>query len=88
MEMEKPGGGSFIISIVTPTIIVVMVSMLEAIPTYLLWNLLMPKILGIKTINFLEAWGVNILSEILFRKPSLLFEFFESEFESKDRVDR
>ncbi len=41
-----------------------------AIPTYFLWNWLMPGIFGIKVITFWQAWGFNFLAGILFKKPS------------------
>jgi hypothetical protein len=33
----------------------------------LLWNWLMPEIFGLKTINYWQAWGLLILSQILFK---------------------
>ena len=43
------------------------VSIVAAIPTYFLWNWLMPTILGVNTITFWQAWGINFLSAILFK---------------------
>jgi hypothetical protein len=37
----------------------------------LLWNGLLPDLFGWKTINYWQAWGVMILSWILFKGPSL-----------------
>ena len=34
----------------------------------LLWNWLMPVIFGLKTINYWQAWGLLILSSILFKR--------------------
>ncbi len=33
-----------------------------------LWNWLMPKLFGLSLINYWEAWGILILSHILFGK--------------------
>jgi hypothetical protein len=35
--------------------------------TMWLWNWLMPDIFGLKEISFMQAFGINILSGILFR---------------------
>ncbi len=42
-------------------------SLVAAIPTYFLWNWLMPTILGIKAITFLQAVGINLLTAILLK---------------------
>jgi hypothetical protein len=39
---------------------------LMGLVTMLLWNWLMPDIFGLKTLNYWQAWGVMILSWILF----------------------
>lgn len=41
-----------------------------AIPTYFLWNWLMPEIFGLKAITFWQAWGLVFLSGILFKSSS------------------
>lgn len=46
---------------------VVVISLLMAIPTMLLWNLLMPDIFGLVKISLWQALGINILSGILFK---------------------
>lgn len=46
------------------------ISLIAAIPTYFLWNWLMPNIFGIKAITFLQAWGINFLTSILFKSSS------------------
>jgi hypothetical protein len=51
-------------------IILAVVSIIAAIPTYYLWNWLMPAIFGIKVITFWQAWGVNFLAGILFKNTS------------------
>ena len=55
--------GAIVISIV----ILLLVAILFAIPTLLLWNWLMPILFGLKTITLFQAWGVNLLASILFK---------------------
>lgn len=45
-------------------------ALLLALPTAWLWNWLMPSIFGLRSITFLEALGLNVLSAILL-KPSI-----------------
>ena len=44
--------------------------LIAAIPTYFLWNWLMPTIFDIKIITFLQAWGITFLTGILFKNLS------------------
>lgn len=41
-------------------------SALFAIPTYYLWNGLMPKLFSLTHITFLQAWGLNLLAGFMF----------------------
>lgn len=50
--------------------IIVIVSLVAAIPTYFLWNWLMPEIFALKAITFWQTWGLVFLSGILFKSPS------------------
>ncbi len=50
--------------------VIAIVSIVAAIPTYLLWNWLMPEIFGLKEITFWQAWGINFLAGILFKNSS------------------
>ena len=60
-----------IIGTVFPLLLIVFLfSLFLAIPTYLLWNLLMPAIFGVKNITLLQALGINLLSGILFKVKS------------------
>lgn len=43
------------------------IAVLCTIPTYLLWNWLMPNIFGLKSITLLQALGLNMLCRILFK---------------------
>lgn len=46
------------------------ISALLALPTMWLWNWLTPDLFDLKTISFLQAWGINILTGTLFRIDS------------------
>jgi hypothetical protein len=41
-------------------------SLILSIPTMLLWDWLMPTIFNLNEITLLQAWGLNLLSAILF----------------------
>lgn len=41
-------------------------SLFIAIPVFFLWNWLMPSIFGIKLITFWQAYGITLLSGLLF----------------------
>jgi len=42
-------------------------AMILAIPTMLLWDWLMPTIFGLPEITLFQAFGINLLSGILFK---------------------
>lgn len=42
-------------------------AMIAAFPTMWLWNDLMPELFGFKVVTFQQAFGLNLLSGILFR---------------------
>ncbi len=48
-------------------IVAAIFGIIAAIPIYFLWNWLMPTIFAIKTITFLQAWGIYFLSSMLFK---------------------
>ena len=54
-------------TIVIAIVILLLVAVLFAIPTLLLWNWLIPVLFGLKTITLFQAWGVNVLTGILFK---------------------
>ncbi len=43
------------------------IALVAALPTWLLWNWLMPELFGLKVITFWQALGVNMLTGILFK---------------------
>lgn len=46
---------------------VIVATLLTALPTYLLWNWLMPEIFGLTKIDFWQALGLSMLSACLFK---------------------
>lgn len=52
-------------------LMIVLIAALTAIPTLLLWNWLIPLILGIKEITIWQAFGLNTLTGILFKTSYL-----------------
>lgn len=49
---------------------IVGVSVLLALPVMWLWNWLMPDLFGIKTVDFWQAFGLMLLSGMLFKSSS------------------
>lgn len=47
--------------------LIILAAVLFTLPTYFLWNWLMPAIFELKKISLLQALGLNILVGILFR---------------------
>ena len=47
--------------------LIVLAGILFALPLQLLWNWLMPTIFNLPTLTFWEAFGLNVMSGILFR---------------------
>jgi hypothetical protein len=45
--------------------VVAFVATLSAVPTWLLWNWLMPLLFKLPTITLLQGWGLNALASIL-----------------------
>lgn len=51
-------------------LMVVGIALLIGLPTWILWNLLIPDIFGLPHITFWQAFGLNLLSSILI-KPNI-----------------
>ena len=47
--------------------LVIGLSALMALPFMWLWNGLMPEIFGLKSLSFLQSWGLLILSGFIFK---------------------
>lgn len=58
--------GNFVLGI----LLLILFCCIMAIPTWFLWNWLMPQIFGFPQINLLEAFGMLILCKILFKSKS------------------
>ena len=50
--------------------VVLILSLLVAVPTMLLWNWLMPEIFGLTEISLVQAFGLAFLSSILFKNSN------------------
>ncbi len=50
-------------------VVLVVSSIVMAMPTMWLWNWLMPELFGLKMLTFWQALGLNVLTGILFRAP-------------------
>lgn len=55
---------------VSGILLLVLFYCIMAIPTWFLWNWNMPQIFGLPQINLIEAFGMFILCEILFKGKS------------------
>jgi len=66
--------GTFLIGVFVVFIsisgMILLLAMLWAIPTMLLWDWLMPEIFGLTTITIWQAMGVNILAGIFFKSKA------------------
>jgi hypothetical protein len=49
----------------------VAIGALFALPITWLWNNLIPDIFGLKQITWLQAWGLNILADLLVKSGSV-----------------
>jgi len=64
--MSKIVGAFF--AIMVAIIIIVVVGLLFSLPVMLLWNsCLVPAITGIHEIGWLQAWGISVLTGLLFK---------------------
>ena len=52
-------------------LLVVAIAAILSFPLMVLWNWLMPLIFGLKTITWIQAWGLMVLSAILFKNNSV-----------------
>lgn len=48
-------------------VIILASAVLYALPVWLIWNYLMPKLFGLSTLTLLDAFLLNLLAGILFR---------------------
>jgi len=52
-------------------LLIVAFSALLALPVMLLWDAVIPDIFGLKTITFMQAWGLSLLSGLLFKSTTI-----------------
>ena len=52
-------------------VVIIALSFLLALPTMILWNILMPVIFGLPKIGWLQAWGLMILVRMIFATSSI-----------------
>ncbi len=57
-------------AIIGAIVLAFVIALISAIPVWLLWNWLMPLLFGLKTVTFLQAWGLSFLSACLFKQTS------------------
>ena len=58
---------NFIGSAVTVFGLIILVSLVCALPVMWLWDWLMPTIFGLKEITLFQAWGLSALCGLLFK---------------------
>ena len=63
--------GASLIGILVALLFIFGISVLFAIPVWLLWNWLMPVIFGVTKITLLQAWGVTFLTSLLFKSNTI-----------------
>lgn len=56
-----------VVAVFVGGIILTILCIISVLPTYFLWNWLMPELFGLKVITFWQAFGLNILATILFK---------------------
>lgn len=72
MENNKPVYiGAALIGILVALLLIFGVSVLFAIPVWLLWNWLMPIIFGATKVSLLQAWGLTFLCSLLFKSNAI-----------------
>ena len=56
--------------IVGAIVLFVAFSLLFAVPVMWLWDWLMPQLFGLKEVTLFQAWGLSMLSSLLFKSHS------------------
>ncbi|MFC1655981.1 hypothetical protein ACFL3C_03865 [Patescibacteria group bacterium] len=56
-------------------VVIFVLGLIFAIPTWLLWNWLMPVIFGLPAISLLQALGLNLLAGFLFKSSTKVEKF-------------
>jgi len=63
--------GNIIVTFGTFIGTILLVGALYALPTMLLWDWLMPDLFGLNEITLIQAFGINMLSSMLFTRKSV-----------------
>lgn len=58
----------FLIPVLLVVLAIVFYGILIGIPIYVLWNLLIPSIVGWKSVTFMQACGIGLLCSFLFNR--------------------
>ena len=61
---------ALIMAIIVTMVMVIVTSLIAAIPVYFLWNWLIPDIFGLTTINFIQTVGLGFLVKLLLPSSS------------------
>lgn len=61
---------ALIMAIIVTMVMVIVTSLIAAIPVYFLWNWLIPDIFGLTTINFTQTVGLCFLVKLLLPSSS------------------
>lgn len=61
---------ALIMAIIVTMTMVIVTSLIAAIPVYFLWNWLIPDIFGLTTINFIQTVGLCFLVKLLLPSSS------------------
>ena len=51
-------------------VLLAFIALIGAIPTFFLWNWLMPDLFKLPTLTFWQAWGIFWLASVLFKSWS------------------
>lgn len=71
-QKNQNQGGSMKLVVVFISVVAtrVLTAWVSAIPVFFLWNWLMPEIFNVKVLSFIQAVGVSLLADCLFKNYS------------------
>lgn len=58
---------TIIVGIVGVLAVLFVISLILSLPVMWLWNWLMPELFALKEITLLQAWGLSLLTSLLFK---------------------
>ena len=71
INTQQPGCMGIAIQWLITLITVAIIDLLFSLPLMWLWNWLMPMLFGLKTITWIQALGVMLLSSMLFNRATV-----------------